>query len=181
MALVIAISGTHCSGKTTTLKRLYEKLTSDGYDVGIVSEVARCFTPEERRNMDVQIKILNHHKRFEKEQISKHDIVLCDRTVMDNLAYMYLQYDKNTFSGNLPILDSNDIVYDYIFMTDEMFEIDEDDEQRNPSRYWQEVVDNMINFFVKILYGAENVEYIKGDTEIRVNKILDTIKMEKQK
>jgi len=87
----IGIIGTHGTGKTTLAFRLAAeyKIANPSKSVTIVSEVARrCPLPiNKKTTAEAQMWIFCHQMAAEIEAEYKNDIVICDRTVLDNLAY----------------------------------------------------------------------------------------------
>jgi GTPase SAR1 family protein len=86
----IALIGTHGVGKTTLCFELAAVLKRRNYDVEVVREVARrCPLPiNEQTTVAAQEWILHTQIAWEIEACSEHDLVLCDRSVLDNYCYM---------------------------------------------------------------------------------------------
>jgi len=80
----IGFVGTHSTGKTT----LATRITSVSEAV-LVSEVARKFDKHLLRNCDTQIEIfLTQLSEELKLEESDAKLIVCDRTLIDNLAYL---------------------------------------------------------------------------------------------
>ena len=88
----IAFIGTHGVGKTTLCYDLASVLKRQGFNVDMVKEVARLSPlPINRKtSLDAQTWILMTQVAEEIRSASQHDIVLCDRSVLDNYAYLAL-------------------------------------------------------------------------------------------
>src|SRR5712691_2852075 len=86
----IAFIGTHGVGKTTLCYELAGVLKRQGVPVDIVKEVARLSPlPINRQtSLDAQTWILMTQVAEEIRSASRHDVVVCDRSVLDNYAYM---------------------------------------------------------------------------------------------
>jgi thymidylate kinase len=89
MSKLIAITGTHGTGKTTLsfiLAAEYKKL---GANVKIIQEVARScpFPLNENMTKETALWIFHEHSKKELEAIRNHDIVICDRTSFDSFVY----------------------------------------------------------------------------------------------
>jgi thymidylate kinase len=85
-----AFIGTHGVGKTTLCYELAAALKRQGLNVDIVKEVARLSPlPINRQtSLDAQTWILVTQIAEEIRSASVHDVVVCDRSVLDNYAYM---------------------------------------------------------------------------------------------
>lgn len=115
----IVLTGGPCAGKTTTISRIEEHLTNKGYHVLVLNECAteiikggiRPFGDNKVSVYDFQNEIINlqlyKEKRY-KDIMSKLPddakcIILCDRGVIDNKAYLGQElFDK--------LLEENSVV-----------------------------------------------------------------------
>ena len=88
----VAFIGTHGVGKTTLCYDLASMLKRAGWNVDVVKEVARQSPlPINRQtSLDAQTWILMTQVAEEIRSASRHDAVVCDRSVLDNYAYMVL-------------------------------------------------------------------------------------------
>ena len=88
----IAFIGTHGVGKTTLCYDLAAALKRRGLDVDIVKEVARLSPlPINRKtSLEAQTWILMTQIAEEIRSASQNRVVVCDRSVLDNYAYMVL-------------------------------------------------------------------------------------------
>jgi len=86
----ISLIGTHGVGKTTLCFDLAARLKRRGIDVDIVREIARgCPLPiNQQTTLEAQEWILHSQIAAEIEAAARHDVVLCDRSVLDNYCYM---------------------------------------------------------------------------------------------
>lgn len=86
----VAVCGVHGSGKSCIMGKLEKHYKSHGNSVYVVNEVARdCARKFPLGTLQLQRKIWYEHWRREMEAAkSGVDIVLCDRSVMDNLVYL---------------------------------------------------------------------------------------------
>ena len=83
----IGICGVHGSGKTTKAHELRDQCIDAGNTVYVVDEVARS-CPVQLRTIEAQEWIWEHQLAAEKYAMSLDvDVIICDRTVMDNLMY----------------------------------------------------------------------------------------------
>ncbi|PYQ20239.1 MAG: hypothetical protein DMF79_10875, partial [Acidobacteria bacterium] len=88
----VAFIGTHGVGKTTLCYDLAALLKRRDLSVDIVKEVARLSPlPINRKtSLDAQTWILMTQVAEEIRSASQHQVVVCDRSVLDNYAYMVL-------------------------------------------------------------------------------------------
>jgi len=90
--LKVAFIGTHGVGKTTLCFDLASVLKRQGVHVDMVKEVARLSPlPINRQtSLDAQTWILMTQIAEEIRSAAHHEVVVCDRSVLDNYAYMKL-------------------------------------------------------------------------------------------
>jgi adenylate kinase family enzyme len=88
----LAFIGTHGVGKTTLCYDLAAALKRQGINVDMVTEVARLSPlPINRKtSLDAQTWILTTQVAEEIRSSAHHDVVVCDRSVLDNYAYLML-------------------------------------------------------------------------------------------
>lgn len=87
----IGITGTHGVGKTTLAFKLASKYKSQNpkLNINLLPDVARfCpFPINEITKIESQMWIYHKQMVMELEQSIRSDILICDRTILDNLAY----------------------------------------------------------------------------------------------
>lgn len=88
--LKVAFVGTHGVGKTTLCFDLAAQIKRLDLGVDLVKEVARrCPLPiNEETTLDAQTWILHTQIAEEIEAASQYEVVVCDRSVLDNYAYL---------------------------------------------------------------------------------------------
>lgn len=93
----IAFIGTHGVGKTTLCYDLVAALKKQNVHVDVVKEVARLSPlPVNRKtSFESQMWILTTQIAEEIRSASAHDVVVCDRSVLDNYAYMKFACGRN--------------------------------------------------------------------------------------
>jgi len=98
LPMKIAFIGTHGVGKTTLCYELAGVLKRQGIHVDIVKEVARLSPlPINRQtSLDAQTWILMTQVAEEIRSAAHHQVVVCDRSVLDNYAYMVLACGRQT-------------------------------------------------------------------------------------
>ncbi len=115
--LKLAFVGTHGVGKTTLCFDLASQLKRLDLGVDLVKEVARrCPLPiNEATTRDAQSWILHTQIAEELEATSIYEVVICDRSVLDNYAYLVAR------AGRRPELDP--LVSSWIRSYDALFKV----------------------------------------------------------
>ena len=113
----IAFVGTHGVGKTTLCFDLASQLKRHDVAVDIVKEVARrCPLPiNEETTLDAQAWILHTQIAEEVAACAMYETVICDRSVLDNYAYLVARV------GRRPELDP--LVASWIRSYDALFKV----------------------------------------------------------
>lgn len=114
----IAFSGTHGTGKTTAvLEKAKElKLKYPTKTVGILSENAiNCPLPINRKaTIESQLWMFGDQLRKEIEMANRFDILVCDRSIFDAVAYTWRideELGAAMFKMSLKFIDTYDIIY----------------------------------------------------------------------
>jgi thymidylate kinase len=154
----IAFIGTHGVGKTSTcyfLAYLIKAKLLEGSDarVEVVSEVARILADEqkiplnEQTTLSAQQMIARKQIQMETEASDHNDIVICDRSYMDNIAYAEHKFGKQQmFHQTGPAWMKT---YDYLFkvpITKRPFE----DGIRSTDPEFQKAIDKRIDELIKL-------------------------------
>ena len=104
MTTKIGITGTHGSGKSTKAKELSDRFVDVNKTIIVVDEVARS-CPHTLGTIEAQEWIWYEQMTREKHAMTQDvDVIICDRTVMDNLMY-YRDILNSTSLFGSPILD----------------------------------------------------------------------------
>ncbi len=131
----LAFIGTHGVGKTTLCYDLASVLKRQGINVDMVKEVARLSPlPINRKtSLEAQMWILTTQMAEEIRSGSQHDVVVCDRSVLDNYAYMtfacgrqkpierFVDYWMKTYDLLFKVPISGSAAADGVRDTDEFF------------------------------------------------------------
>jgi thymidylate kinase len=131
----VAFIGTHGVGKTTLCYDLASVLKRQNLNVDLVKEVARLSPlPINRKtSLDAQTWILATQVAEEIRSASQHDVVVCDRSVLDNYAYMlfacgrqraierFVDYWMKTYDLLFKVPISGEASADGVRDTDEFF------------------------------------------------------------
>lgn len=145
--LKIAFVGTHGVGKTTLCFDLAAYLKRLDFAVDLVKEVARrCPLPiNEDTTLDAQSWILHTQIAEEIAALSMYEVVVCDRSVLDNYAYLVARV------GRRPELDP--LIINWVRGYDALFKVPvvgapTFDGKRAVSRSFQLEIDATINQLV---------------------------------
>jgi thymidylate kinase len=111
----IAFIGTHGVGKTTLCYDLGAILKKRGLHVDIVKEVARLSPlPINRQtSLEAQMWILSTQIAEEIRSAAHHEVVICDRSVLDNYAYLVFAAGKQRWLE--PLVNRWMRTYDLLF------------------------------------------------------------------
>jgi thymidylate kinase len=111
----IAFIGTHGVGKTTLCYDLGAILKKRGLNVDLVKEVARLSPlPINRQtSLEAQLWILTTQIAEEIRSAAHHEVVVCDRSVLDNYAYLAFAAGKQRWLE--PLVNRWMKTYDLLF------------------------------------------------------------------
>jgi nicotinamide riboside kinase len=111
----IAFIGTHGVGKTTLCYDLGAILKKRGFHVDLVKEVARLSPlPINRQtSLEAQMWILSTQIAEEVRSAAHHEVVVCDRSVLDNYAYLVFAAGKQRWLE--PLVSRWMRTYDLLF------------------------------------------------------------------
>ena len=142
--LKVAFVGTHGVGKTTLCYDLAALLKRGGWNADIVKEVARQSPlPINRQtSLDAQTWILMTQVAEEIGSASRHDAVVCDRSVLDNYAYMVLACGRQ--AALEPFIESWMRTYDLVFKVP-IWGAATPDGVRDTDRGFLEAVDRLVD------------------------------------
>lgn len=139
----LAFIGSHGVGKTTLCFDLAARLKRQDRGVDLVKEVARlCPLPINRETtLEAQSWILHTQIAQEIASAAQHEIVICDRSVLDNYAYLVQQ------AGRQPAYDA--LVREWVGTYDGLFKVPiiappSFDGKRDVSATFQRAVDDTI-------------------------------------
>lgn len=147
--LKIAFVGTHGVGKTTLCFDLAAHLKRLDLNIDLVKEVARrCPLPiNEGTTLDAQAWILHTQVAEEIAAMAMYEVVVCDRSVLDNYAYLVARV------GRRPELDQ--LVREWIKGYDALFKVPviqapTFDGKRAVSRQFQMEIDATIDELMRV-------------------------------
>jgi len=146
----LAFIGSHGVGKTTLCFDLASRLKRQDRAVDLVKEVARsCPLPINRATtLEAQAWILHTQIAQEIAAAAQNEIVICDRSVLDNYAYLVQQ------AGRQPAYDA--LVRQWVATYDGLFKVPiidppSFDGQRDVSTGFQHAIDRTIEDLARAL------------------------------
>lgn len=178
----LAVSGAHGTGKTTVLTAFRDALLDEGIKAQLVPEVPRIvceaaddkeFFRRENNSVERQFTLLMGQPVYESSVAAENDVILCDRTIIDHLAYT-----RNLFGESLREQGLDQVVlslvgrhmqsYDLIFyVPPEINPID--DGTREGDRDFQLAIDEEIRSLLQLL-DVEH-ELLSGSPEKRLSTV----------
>jgi len=169
----IACTGAQGTGKTTLAYKLLDRyqLENPKLRVSILPEVARtCPFPI---NMDTTVSsqrwIYHQQMVSEIEASEQYDIVICDRTILDNLAYSRNMAVKKDHAFEAIVHDYLDIAvgwmatYDEIYFLRPRFEL-VDDGIRSIDVDFQKDIDMILDVWIR-KYKIKIIELKRGEVK----------------
>ncbi|MDD2656344.1 MAG: ATP-binding protein [Patescibacteria group bacterium] len=173
----IAIIGTHSTGKTTLVQKLKNKLEELGKKVMIIQEHARScpFPVHEGTTIEAQKWIKDNQIAKESEVDHSDKILITDRATIDNFAYLHRVADEETSREYEQIAFEHGKTYTFIFKTHKLDIVAEDDGFRTTDDDFRNLIDSLINQFLK----KNQVQFIPlqatTDYDVHVKDILERI------
>lgn len=171
--LKIAFVGTHGVGKTTLCYDLASHLKRLDLNIDLVKEVARrCPLPiNEETTLDAQAWILHTQVAEEIAAMAMYEVVVCDRSVLDNYAYLVARV------GRRPELDQ--LVGEWIKGYDALFKVPviqapTFDGKRAVSRQFQLEIDATIDELVRA-FGVPVVLLDAADRAGWMTRVLEAL------
>ena len=170
----IAIIGTHSTGKSKLVNKIYSKLKNQK-DVTIIHEVARIcpFGLNKDTTFEAQLWILLEHLRQETEK-SGHKFVISDRSLIDNYMYMIRAFPEKSKILLDTVIESSKY-YDYIFKTIQKNVKIKEDGFRDTDPEFRNDIDNLLKNFM----DEHNITYIKLPLENAEEFIMEKISNDK--
>ncbi|MBD3226975.1 MAG: AAA family ATPase, partial [Candidatus Lokiarchaeota archaeon] len=176
----IGILGTHHSGKTTLGHSLVGALKSGGIVSGWVGEVARdCpLSINEETTFYSQIWILNSQINREIEKQNINEVIVTDRTVIDNFAYAQRVAKKSKINKrDIEVIESFvkywASTYDFLFYLSRLKIGSDNDMIRAKNEQFQIEIDHNIKNLIK--KWNLNVCKVKGKIKERIEIVYNNL------
>ena len=165
----IGFIGSQGSGKTTTAYALATELKKKGHDVYVLSEVARSCPFELNEGASQKTQLWIFGKQLTREQSSKGEILISDRTLMDSFCYG-IRACPNFFIPLSPFVKEYLKTYDFIFYLKPKDEYLIDDGVRSTNKSFRDEIDDIIREYITKL-DINYIEVESGDIDTMVEKI----------
>ena len=175
----IGLCGSHGTLKTTTLKEFLK----DNKNFESVFEIARnCpFNVNEGASYLAQKWIL--HEQIKKELLNYPNNQICDRTTLDQMAYINSAFLK----GNINLENANELIricecwvltYDIIFYFPIEYPI-ENDGFRSTNKHFQLEIDDTIKSYLNFMPIRDKIFDLSGTVKNKVSTIQKVINAKK--
>lgn len=142
----IAIIGTHSTGKTTLIRKLGYVLEAHGYEIKFLEELSRkCPMPiNEHTSFEAQLWIQTHQIREEHQLAQDNTVLLCDRSTLDNFAYLQRSSADKDLSEIEHTAADHMQTYDIIFKTYKLDIAAKEDGVRSTNDIFRDDIDTRI-------------------------------------
>lgn len=183
----IALISTHGTGKTTLCFEVAAMLKKYGLKVKVFSEIAATACEQgipinEDTTLPAQMYILMQHISEElRADIRKYQVVICDRSVFDNLVYMERRCGKHQFVREFLKEYSKTFPYDVIYKLPMVGELTEDGIRDAENKEFQLDIYNRLNEMLEEL-KVEHKTLPEPSSDLRkewadliVNETLDVV------
>ncbi len=184
----ISLISTHGTGKTTLCYEVAAELKKRGLKVKVFSEIAASAFEQgipinETTTLPAQLYIMMQHIAEElRATILNYQVVVCDRSVFDNLVYMERRCGENPFIREFLRGYAENFPYDVIYKLPMVGELVDDGIRNAHSREFQEDIYNRLNGLLADLnikhrtLPAPNTELRREWADLIVQETLAAIK-----
>ena len=183
----IALISTHGTGKTTLCYEVAAELKKRGLKVKVFSEIAAAAFEQgipinETTTLPAQMYIMMQHITEElRAAIRNYQVVVCDRSVFDNLAYMERRCGSNQFVRDFLQGYTEKFPYDVIYKLPMVGELTDDGVRDAQNLEFQADIYNRLNALLEELkiehrtLPAPSTELRKEWADLIVRETLDAI------
>ncbi len=154
----IAFIGTHGTTKTTLAYSITGELKKRGYNVSMITEVARdCPLPiNEKSSIDSELWIMCNQISRELEETKKYSVIICDRSTLDTYCYALNSYGGHKILEDL--LNYSLPTYDLLLRLpiNKRYKLVKD-KFRSTSKRFQKKIDKILDKELK----ERNIDHVK--------------------
>ena len=154
----IGFIGPQGSGKTTKAFELATELKKCGLDVILLSEVARSCPFEINEGADKETQLWLLGKQLTREQSMKGQVLITDRTLLDNLVYA-LRCNQDFFESLKSFVREYVNTYDLIFYMPGRDDYLKDDGIRSVDKEFRDEIEYRLQELMALL----DVQYVQVD------------------
>lgn len=189
----ISLVSTHGTGKTTLCYEVAAELKKRGVKVKVFSEIAATAFEQgipinETTTLPAQLYIMVQHITEElRGTLRNYQVVVCDRSVYDNLVYLERRCGEQPFLRDFLRGYSEKFPYDVIYKLPMVGELMEDGIRDAQSREFQQDIYDRLNGLLEGMniehrtLPAPTTELRKEWADLIVNETLGALKMAEQK
>ena len=167
----IAFIGTHGVGKTTLAHELVALLKIKGIDADFLGEIARScpFPINENASKKAQLWIIFNQIVQELEKEEKSEILVCDRSVLDNYCYYIYLFGESKILE--PLVLNHVKTYKYLFKIPIRNGFLNKDKARSVNPEFQRKIDEIMDNLLKKF----NIKYIDCKNIIENSEIIEEV------
>jgi len=156
----IGFTGTQGVGKTTAAYALAASLKKRKKDVNIITEAARSCPYEINENATINTQLWIFSEMLKKETESRSEITVCDRTLLDVLAYTE-RVSPHVAEELKPFISGFMSTYDVVFYMDLNKAYLIDDGIRSTSKEFQNEIKDILDLNIDSL----DIQVVRLDSE----------------
>jgi predicted ATPase len=171
----IGFIGTHGTGKTVATLQLVCELKKRGFNAEVVTEAARACPLPINENTTEKSQSWIFGEMLKREQESKADIIVCDRTLLDVIAYTE-RISPRYAEMMERFVDKYCATYDIIFYMEPNPKYLKKDGVRSVDLKFQQDIKDIIDRKITTL----GVPVIKANEEQRLSMVLRILEFEKE-
>jgi thymidylate kinase len=172
----IAFIGTHGVGKTVLTFTVAAQLRAAGVDADVAAEHSRRspFPINEATTLESQLWILSAQWQEELEASRRTDLVICDRSVIDNYAYLVRAFGEQPWLRTF--LEHWSGTYDALFWVPIVDDDVMKDRARSTSRRFQRDIDARVGALVEAFGLTERVTPLPIERDAQIPLVLETLR-----
>ena len=151
----IGLISTHGTGKTTLVYETASEFKKRGFNVRVISEVVREAIEEgipinDSTTLTAQLHILLRHIAEElKASTRGFEVIICDRSVFDNLIYLERKCGRHQFIFDLVMSYAKEFPYSALYKLPLVGELEEDGVRDGKSKEFQVDIFERLTKFLK--------------------------------